>query len=275
METQIVLFLVAIVATAINSIAGGGGLLTFPVLMTVLPPVTADATSAVALLPAYVTSTWAGRKHLAPVGHWFWLLLGPSLLGSLLGALLLNWSGNRSFMALIPWLILIATLLTMRPLLTRWMKPQPPSDATVHETPAPSLALQVASGMLLFLVAIYGGYFGAGIGILVIGAFGLIGLTDIHSVIPLKNALSGALRAVAVTVFLVEGKVDWEYGLVTATGALLGGYLGGSLVRRTNRTLVRIGIAVLGFGMAAYYFWKIYVSGVLMIGSDLTEDNEA
>jgi len=140
-KTHILLFLVAIVATAINSIAGGGGLLTFPVLMTVLPPVTADATSAVALLPAYVTSTWAGRKHLAPVRHWFWLLLGPSLLGSLLGALLLNWSGNRSFMALIPWLILIATLLTMRPLLTRRMKPQPPSDATVHETPTPSLAL--------------------------------------------------------------------------------------------------------------------------------------
>jgi len=271
-ETHILLFLVAIVATAINSIAGGGGLLTFPVLMTVLPPVTADATSAVALLPAYVTSTWAGRKHLAPVRHWFWLLLGPSLLGSLLGALLLNWSGSRSFMALIPWLILMATLLTMRPLLTRWMKPQPRklsgSDATVHETPAPSLALQVASGMLLFLVAIYGGYFGAGVGILVIGAFGLIGLTDIHSIIPLKNALSGALRAVAVTVFLVEGKVDWEYGLVMAAGALIGGYIGGSAVRWTNRTLVRIGIVVLGFGMAAYYFWKIYVSGIHTIGGD-------
>jgi len=105
METQIVLFLVAIVATAINSTAGGGGLLTFPVLMTVLPPVIADATSAVALLPAYMTSTWAGRKHLPPVRHWFWLLLGPSLLGSLIGAFLLNWSGNRSFTALIPWLI--------------------------------------------------------------------------------------------------------------------------------------------------------------------------
>jgi uncharacterized membrane protein YfcA len=83
--------------------------------MTVLTPVTADATSAVALLPAYMTSTWAARTHLRPVRHWFWLLLGPSLLGSLLGALLLNWSGNRSFTALIPWLILVATLLTLRP----------------------------------------------------------------------------------------------------------------------------------------------------------------
>ena len=113
------LFVVSVVATAINSVAGGGGLLTFPVLMTVLPPVTADATSAVALLPAYMTSTWAGRKHLAPVRHWFWRLLLPSLLGSLLGALLLSWSGNRSFTALIPWLILIASLLILRPLLSR------------------------------------------------------------------------------------------------------------------------------------------------------------
>jgi len=118
METHILLFVVSVVATAINSVAGGGGLLTFPVLMTVLPPVTADATSAVALLPAYMTSTWAGRKHLAPVLHWFWRLLLPSLLGSLLGALLLSWSGNRSFTALIPWLILIASLLTLRPLLS-------------------------------------------------------------------------------------------------------------------------------------------------------------
>ncbi len=264
------LFLVAIVATAINSIAGGGGLLTFPVLMTVLPPVTADATSAVALLPAYMTSTWAGRKHLPPVRHWFWLLLGPSLLGSLIGALLLNWSGNRSFTALIPWLILIATLLTLRPLLTRTAHSgQSLGVATsIERTSAPSVSLQIGASLLLFVVSIYGGYFGAGIGILVIAAFDLIGLTDIHSILPLKNALSGALRAVAVVVFLVEGNVDWEYGLVMATGALIGGYIGGHLGHRMNRTLVRIVIVVLGFGMAAYYFWKIYTAGIHSTGSD-------
>jgi uncharacterized membrane protein YfcA len=263
------LFLVAIVAGAVNAMAGGGGLLTFPVLMTVVTPVTADATSAVALFPAYVTSTWAGRKHLAPVRHWFWLLLGPSLLGGLLGALLLNWSGNRSFVELIPWLVLVATLLTLRPLVTHRPEPQQAPGATVPETPPlPSVALQVAAGVLLFFVAIYGGYFGAGIGILVIGAFGLIGLTNIHSIVPLKNALSGGLRAVAVAVFIVEGKVDWEYGLVMAAGAFLGGYLGGSVVHLTNRTLVRAGIVALGLAMAAYYFWKIYGSGIHLIGSD-------
>ena len=182
METHILLFVVAIVATAINSVAGGGGLLTFPVLMTVLPPVTADATSAVALLPAYMTSTWAGRKHLAPVRHWFWRLLLPSLLGSLLGALLLGWSGNRSFTALIPWLILIASLLTLRPLLSRTARSGQSSGAAapIETTSAPSVSLQIGASVLLFFVAIYGGYFGAGIGILVIAAFDIIGLTDIH-----------------------------------------------------------------------------------------------
>ncbi len=269
METHILLFIVAVVATAINSVAGGGGLLTFPVLMTVLPPVTADATSAVALLPAYMTSTWAGRKHLASVRHWFWLLLGPSLLGSLIGALLLNWSGNRSFTTLIPWLILTATLLTLRPLLTRTAHslhscgPVAPGEMTA----APSVSLQIAAGVLLFFVAIYGGYFGAGIGILVIAAVDLIGLTDIHSIIPLKNALCGSLRAVAVTVFLVEGKVNWDYGLVMSAGAVLGGYLGGTMVPRIDRTLVRMGVVVLGFGIAAYYLWRVYASGIHLAGS--------
>lgn len=270
METHALLFLAAIAAGAVNAMAGGGGLLTFPLLMTVVTPVVADATSAVALLPGYVTSTWVGRKHLAPVRRWLWLLLGPSLLGGLLGALLLNWSGNRSFMALIPWLVLAATLLILlRPLLTRRADPQRPlGESLPAEQPLPSPALQIAAAVLLFLVAIYGGYFGAGIGILVIGALGLIGLTDIHSIVALKNALSGGLRAVAVTVFLLGGKVDWEYGLVMAAGALLGGYLGGSMVRWTNRTLVRTGVIVLGFGMTAYYFWKLYGSEININGSD-------
>jgi uncharacterized protein len=258
METHILLFVVSVVATAINSVAGGGGLLTFPVLMTVLPPVTADATSAVALLPAYMTSTWAGRKHLALVRHWFWRLLLLSLLGSLLGALLLSWSGNRSFTALIPWLILIASLLILRPLLSRTARfgQSLGAAAPVETTSIPSVAHQIGATVLLFFVAIYGGYFDAGIGILVIAALDLIGLTDIHSILPLKNALCGSLRAVAVTVFLFEGKVDWKYGIVMAAGALLGGYLGGSMVRWVNRTVVRIGIVTLGIAIAAYCFWR-------------------
>jgi uncharacterized protein len=107
-----------------------------------------------------------------------------------------------------------------------------------------------------------------GIGILVIAAFDLIGLTDIHSILPLKNALCGSLRAVAVTVFLFEGKVNWKYGTVMAAGALLGGYLGGSVVRFVNRTVVRLGIVSFGIGIATYYFWRIYGGGIHLLRGD-------
>jgi uncharacterized membrane protein YfcA len=269
-ETQAWLFLAAIVAGTVNAVAGGGGLLTFPLLMAVLPPVTADATSAAALFPGYVTGTWVCRRQLAAMRRWFWVLLGPSLLGGLLGAWLLDWSGNRSFLVLIPWLILVATVVILlralwtRPIKSRLLSPEGLPTAP----PAPSHALEVTAGVLQFFVAIYGGYFGAGIGILVLGTLGLIGLTDIHSNLALKNALSCGLRGVAVTVLVVGGKVDWAYGLVMAAGALLGGYLGGSLVRGTNRTLVHTGVIALGFGMAAYYFWKVYGSTIPAIGSD-------
>jgi uncharacterized membrane protein YfcA len=122
--------------------------------------------------------------------------------------------------------------------------------------------------VLLFVVSIYGGYFGAGIGILVIGAVDLIGSKDIHSILVLKNALCSSLRAIAVTVFLVEGKVNWEYGSVMVADAFLGGYMGGSVVRWMNQTLVRLGIVTLGFGIAAYYFWRVYGGGIHLIGSD-------
>jgi uncharacterized membrane protein YfcA len=250
------LFVAAIVAGAMNTVAGGGGLLTFPLLMTVVSPVCADATSGFALLPAYFTSTWKSRREVAPVRRWLWLLLGPSLLGGLLGALLLSWTGDRAFVDLVPWLILLATvLILLRPFLARPADPcQPPpgTDQPVPLLPAP--ALLPAAVVLMFLVGVYGGYFGAGIGILVIGALGLMGLHDIHRIVTLKNALSAGLRGVAVTMLLVEGKVDLGYGLLMAAGALLGGYLGAEVVRWMNRTVVRGIVITIGFGVAAYYF---------------------
>lgn len=270
MKTHALLFGAAIVAGAVNSLAGGGGLLTFPLLMAVVPPVTADATSAVALLPAYATSTWGCRRDLAPVRRWLRLLAVPGLLGGLLGALLLSWSGNRSFVSVIPWLVLAGTLLILlRPLLARRADPhRPPVNADLPGQSLPSPALQVAAAGFMFLVAVYGGYFGAGIGILVIGALGLMGLRDAHQILVLKNALSGGLRGLVVMVFIIEGKVDWGYGLPMAAGGLLGGYLGAAVVRWTNRTFVHRVIIAIGFGISAYYFWKLYGWEVLPVGGE-------
>jgi uncharacterized protein len=121
-ETHLLFFVASIVAGAINALAGGGGLITFPLLMLVISPVTADATSAVALLAAYPTAVWRTRGHLAGVldRKWFWLLLIPSVLGGLLGALLLRRTRDRNFVELVPWLVVLATLIILlRPILVR------------------------------------------------------------------------------------------------------------------------------------------------------------
>jgi uncharacterized membrane protein YfcA len=223
-------------------------------LALVLPLVTADATSAVALLTAYPAAVWRTRGELANVPRrWIWLLLIPSVLGGLLGALLLSWSGDRSFVVLVPWLILAATLLLLlRPILVSQ------GSSGDHRQPHLSPVLWTVAVISVFLVALYGGYFGAGIGILMISALSLMGLGDIHSVVALKNLLTGCLRGVAAVVLIVEGLVNWGYGLPMAVGGLVGGYLEGMASHRANRTVVRGVVIGVGFGVAAYYFWRLY-----------------
>jgi uncharacterized membrane protein YfcA len=242
-----------------------GELVTFPVLRAVVSPVCADATGGFALLPAYVTSTSKSRRELVPLRHWLWLRLGPSLLGGLLGALLLGWSSSRAFVDLVPWLLLLATLLILlRSFLIRSAGfPQPPAGKGEPIPPLPAPALWAAAVGLMFLVGVYGGYFGAGIGTLAIGTLDLMGLRDIHFNVALKNALAAGLRVLAVGVLIAEGKVDWGSGLPMAAGAILGGYLGAAVVRWMNRTAVRVVVITIGFGVAAFYFWRVYGAAVL------------
>ena len=264
MEIYILFFIAAIVAGAINALAGGGGLITFTLLMLVLPPVAADATSAVALVVGYPAAVWRTRDEL-PGGvrsWWLWLLFTPSVLGGLLGALLLNWSGNRNFVVLVPWLVLGATLLILlRPILVR----QSNSDRWQSNF-APWM--WPAAVVVTLVVALYGGYFGAGIGILMISTLSLMRLGDIRRVVALKNLLTGCLRGVAVVVLVVEGTVNWGYGLPMLLGGLVGGYLGGLVSHRANRAVVRWIVIGLGFGVAAYYYWRLYGPPVMQIGGE-------
>ncbi len=219
METHFLFFIAAIVAGAINSLGGGGGLITFTLLALVLPPVTADATSALALLAGYPAAVWGARAELAHIvrRRWLWLLLVPSLLGGLLGALLLSWSDNRNFVTLVPWLVLGGTLIILlRPILTRrsHSERQQPNEISPGMLPV--------AVVILFVVALYGGYFGAGIGILMISALSFLGLGDIRQVVAVKNLLTGGLRGLAMIVLIIEGVVNWGYGLPMALGGLLG-----------------------------------------------------
>jgi uncharacterized protein len=175
---------------------GWGGLITFPLLMLVTAPVTADATSALALFTAYPTAVWRTRSQLAGVldSGWLWLLLIPSVTGGLVGALLLSRTGNRNFIEWVPWLVLMATLIILlRPILVR-------SRGGHSIQPSFAAAWWPVAMASIFVVALYGGYFGAGIGILMIGALSFISSGDIQHVVALKNLLTGCLRGMAVIV---------------------------------------------------------------------------
>jgi len=247
-------FLAAIAGGTMNALAGGGGLITFTLLLMVVSPVAADATSAVALVAGYPAAVWRTREELreAVKSSWLWLLVAPAVLGGLSGALLLSWSGNRGFLAAVPWLVLGATLLILlRPVLTSKKR----RDGLRPDF-APR-AWPIAMGAM-FLVAVYGGFFGAGIGILVIGALGLMGLGDVRRAVAVKNLITGCMRGVAVLTLIADGSVNWAYGLPMAVGGLIGGYLGGLISHRANRNVVRTLIVLIGFTVAGYYFWRLY-----------------
>src|SRR5215208_2739544 len=264
METHILFFVAAVAAGLINSMAGGGGLITFPLLALVVPPVVADATSAFALLPAYPSAVWRTRGKLSEVPRrWLWLLLIPSVLGGLAGALLLVWTGDRNFTFLVPWLVLGGTVLfVLEPRLSRR------SGGGAHGNRGLAKALWPLAMAVVFVVAIYGGYFGAGIGILMISALSLLRMGDVHRVVPFKNLLVGCLRGVAVVVLVIYGEIAWGYGIPMAVGGLIGGYLGGELTGRINHTVLRAVVVIIGFGLAAYYFWTLYGPSGLHFGGE-------
>ena len=248
--TYSIISLSAMIAGVMNSLAGGGTLLTFPALLTVLSPIQANATSTVALLPGSLAGVWGYRHEMRHSRDWAMLLLVPSLIGGLAGSLLVTRLDPKFFEAVVPWLILVASLLFLaQPTITRL--------AGIGKAHAPpSLAARVGVVLFQFFVAVYGGYFGAGIGILMLSALGIMGMSDIHRMNAVKTFLAVCINGVSVAIFIAEQVVEWRYALVMAASAILGGYLGARFARRMNRTIVRWIVIFIGFGMAGMMFWK-------------------
>ncbi len=233
-----------------NSVAGGGTILTFPSLLAVVSPVVANATSTVALVPASLASAWGYRREMKECRRWVLLLTLPNILGGALGALLVTVLDEEYFRALIPWLLLTAAILFLfQPILGRLIR-----MGTEYPSTEPRPGAVVGIILFQFLVAIYGGYFGAGMGILMLAALGFVGLWDIHQMNGLKNVLGACINGVAVVIFVAQRKVDWNYALVMAVAAIVGGYLGARFARRLDRNVVRWIVIAIGFGLAAYYF---------------------
>lgn len=242
----------AFIAGAINSVAGGGTLVSFPTLIWLgLPSVTANATNTVATWPGSVGGAWGFRQELRAGERRMLVLVAPSLLGGIAGALLLRWTPPAIFDTLAPFLVLLATLLFMaQETVQRRLKT---SSAPAHASP------RWLAGTVLFqlLVALYGGYFGAGIGILILAALGILGFKDILEMNGLKNFLVVCINGVAAFYFMWARMVYWPYAILMAVAAVAGGYSGSGVARRAGPTTVRRVVIVIGFGMTASLLVKL------------------
>ena len=245
--TWVLLCAAAFVGGAVNAIAGGGTLFTFSSLLTILSPVHANATSTVALLPGSLAAAWGFRRELSEVREHLIRLWPPSLIGGIIGSLLVTRLPERVFANLVPWLLIVASvLLLLQKPLSRWV-------GTHHYTKPKG---RVLFGILLFqlLVGIYGGYFGAGIGILMLSALAFVGIPDIHQMNSVKNILAVTMNGVTACVFVLSGVVVWKYSLAMAAAALAGGYMGARVSRKMPVRLVRGIVVSIGFGLALYSF---------------------
>jgi uncharacterized protein len=264
--------LAAAAGGAVNAIAGGGTLITFPTLLALgIPPIVANATSSVALWPGTVGSMWGYRRELEGARSWAVRFAIPSLGGGGLGAFLLLRTSSERFSKLVPFLVLGATaLFILQGPLLAWLRARkaraagvasprgvtasrgssgfpevPPASDSAAPLDPPAFSLLVYQ----FAVSIYGGYFGAGMGILMLAALGFMGLVNIHQMNGLKNWGGTCINLIAVAIFAASGVVSWPIAIVMAIGAAIGGYVGSGLAQRVAQPTVRR--LIIGIGLAS------------------------
>lgn len=244
--TLALLAVAAFAAGALNAVAGGGSFFTFPALVLAgVAPVRANATSTVALWPASVASALAFRGDLTHERRELVLFGSVSLVGGLLGALLLLWTPERRFAQLVPWLLLAATLVfALGPTLTRWLR--------ARHLHAPLLLIVLVQ----FGIATYGGYFGGGMGIMMLAAFSALGMEDLNAMNGLKAILGAALNAVAIVAFVLAGIVVWDLALLMLVAGTAGGWLGARGSRKLDARDLRPFIVAVGAALTAYFFWR-------------------
>jgi uncharacterized membrane protein YfcA len=247
------MFAASFAAGAINSVAGGGTLLTFPVLIWLgLDPKVANATSTVALWPGLLGGVWGYRREVKKVQSLLLPFGLTSLVGGAVGASLLILTPSAIFAQLVPFLILFATVLfTVQEPISRWLKSRKAEGENAHHWMFGAMIAQ-------FFSATYGGYFGAGNGIVMLAILGLLGVSDIHQANGLKNFLGLSLNIVAIIFFIIAGLVYWPDAVVMAAAAITGGYGGAHMAQRLGRTFVRRLVIGIGFSMGLLMLWRLY-----------------
>jgi len=244
-------------AGVMNAMAGGGTILTFPSLIFLgLPSIAANATSTVGLLPAAMTSLYGYIDEVREQRKWLKTLFLPSLIGGAIGSVLLLRTPEKTFAVLAPLLILFATVLFMVQGLLARSQAKRQAENPPAASSGPSQGRWTLAVLLQLGVAVYGGYFGAGIGILMLSLLGFLGLSNIHAANGIKNFFGFCINVVAAAYFIVKGAVVWPVALVIVGGAAVGGYAGARFAKRIGKEKARAAVIVIGLVVTAILFWQ-------------------
>jgi uncharacterized membrane protein YfcA len=251
LHTIIFLFCAGALGGALNAVAGGGSFIAFPALLfSGVAPISANATNTVALWVGVTASSGAYRKHLDLSRRVMIPLAVTSLIGGIAGAYLLLHTPAQTFLRVLPWLMLGATLLFI-------FGGRLAGSRTGLGRDISTSALTFAA-LFELVVAVYGGYFGGGMGILNLAMLAAVGMTDIHAMNALKVVLGGIINGIAVLIFVRAGAFAWKPGSIMVVGALAGGYLGAHYAQKLPQRVIRAFVIVVGVGMTVYFFWRAY-----------------
>jgi uncharacterized protein len=251
-EKAIFLFFAGALGSALNSVAGGGSFISFPALLfSGVPPVPANATNTFALWVGTTASGGAYRKRFAVGLRILIPLLAACILGGLAGASLLIRTPGETFLRVLPWLMLGATLLfAFGKHLTKRI-----SSPVFHRATAAAIA---SAALMELCIATYGGYFGGGIGIMNLAMFAALGMSDIHAMNALKVVLGSVINGVATVTFIIAGAIVWPSAIAVTAGALLGGYGGAHYAQKVPQSWIRRFVIGVGTAMTIYFFWRGY-----------------
>ncbi len=262
----VLLFIAAMLGGTLNSVAGGGSFITVPSLIFAgILPVQANTTSTVALWPGSVASITAYRQELAKLNQVVILALGvTSLVGGVLGAILLLSTSQSTFLYLLPYLMLVATLLfAFSPRITAGLRKRSANAHSIEYTLGiPDRASTISRSSLIaisfiqLIIAVYGGYFGGGIGIMILASLGIMGMENIHEMNGMKTVLQTIINGVAVITFIIARAVVWLPALVMIAGAIVGGYGGAFFARKLDPRVIRVFVIVVGTSMTIYFFLR-------------------
>jgi uncharacterized membrane protein YfcA len=248
---EILIFLAAVTAGFINAMAGGGTLISFPVLLAVgISPVVANVTNTIALVPGTIGGMWAQRDHFVSQRSRLMKLLPVAILGGVAGGLLLLNTNEDAFRSIIPYLILLAALLLAAQVkIKNWVSNRIGHAHNEHHNPVVMMSL-------VFMAAVYGGYFGAGLGVILMAVLGLVTDESMTRLNFLKQALGFVINLAAAIYFAFSGKVDWMVAFVMIFGSLLGGWIGGKLAGKIKPEILRWIVVSAGLIAAVAFFVK-------------------